>query len=89
MLTAPSGNPLPVDIRFKGAAVALAATLGIAAALVARALFDADWIGYVVFGLLIVAGIGREVMVFGRYTAHVLGGTVAIALLAGLVLRLT
>lgn len=53
------------DHRFTGAKVAVAATFALAVALVAMSVFDLDWLGFAVMGMLVVAGLAGQMAHYG------------------------
>ncbi len=53
------------DHRFTGAKIAVAATVALALALVAMSLFELNWLGFAVMGILVVAGLAGQVAHYG------------------------
>jgi hypothetical protein len=74
---------------YSAAKVALALTAVLAVALVAMALLDAAWLGFVVIALFFAALIAREITIFGaRGFLLMAGGLLAVIAVAFVVARL-
>jgi hypothetical protein len=88
-LQALSGKVLAVGERYSAAKVALGLTVVLAVALVAMAVLDAAWLGFVVIALFFGVLIAREVTVFGvRGFLLITGGVLAVIAVAFVVSRL-
>jgi hypothetical protein len=78
-----------VGARYSAAKVALGLTAVLAVALVAMAVLDAAWLGFVVIALFFGALIARGVTIFGaRGFLLTTGGVLAVIAVAFLVARL-
>jgi hypothetical protein len=77
-----------VGARYSAAKLALGLTAVLAVALVAMAVLDAPWLGFVVIGLLFGALIAREVTIFGvRGFLLITGAGLAVVAVAFVVSR--
>jgi len=78
-----------VGERYSAAKVALGLTVVLAVALVAVAVLDAPWIGFVVIALFFGVLIAREVTIFGvRGLLLITGGVLAVIAVAFVASRL-
>jgi hypothetical protein len=79
-----------VETRYSPAKIALAPTALLAVTLVAMALFDAAWLGFVVIALFFAVLVAREVTIFGgRGWLLTTGALLAVIALAFVAARLT
>ena len=78
-----------MSTRGRAAKVALAATLGVGVALLARKPLGAPWLGFVAIGLLFVAIGAGEVATVGTRKAVVVGVVIAVVVLLAFVVELT
>lgn len=79
-----------METRYSPAKIALAPTALLAVTLVAMALFDAAWLGFVVIALFFAVLVAREVTIFGgRGWLLTTGALLAVIALAFVAARLT